>query len=75
VGFIRVEFGTGADFIHNYTGIGAWFIYNESGSGTWPIHCIATLLIPSAFRAPATSPPFVYPHAATICNGEITVHL
>lgn len=74
MGFIHDEFGTGADFIHNYIGTGAWFIYDESGSGTWPVHCIATPLMPSAIRAPATSP-FAYQHAATICTGEVTVHL
>jgi hypothetical protein len=75
VGFIHDEFGTGADFINNYIGTGAWFIYDESGSDTWPIHYITTPLIPSAVTAPATSLPFAYPHAATICNGEVTIHL
>jgi hypothetical protein len=75
VGFIHDQFGTGANFIHNYIDTGAWFIYDESGSGTWPIHCIATPLIPNAVTTSATSLPFAYPHAATICNGEVTVRL
>jgi hypothetical protein len=48
---------------------------SKSGSGTWPIHCIAAPFTPSAIKAPATSPPLACPHAATICNAEVTVHL
>jgi hypothetical protein len=74
-GLIHDEFGTATHFIHTDIGIGAWFIYDESGSGAWCVHCMAAPLIPSAIRTLATSPPFAYPHAATVCNGGVSVNL